>query len=90
MKVYPANFLNTDHWSAIIQNIGRNAIAEPLELDSSQFCLRVLELTWGDNGVVLGNPSAPRKLTVARENQNHFVPVLSCLDVVSAASLLPW
>ena len=40
------------------------------------FCVRVIELrSNSSSGCVEGPPTAPVRLTVARENGNHFVPV---------------
>ena len=89
-KVYEENYLNTDHWEAVVRLLGRHCATGRLRLDASHFCVRVLELTWQDNGVVLGNPLAPRRLTVARENGNHFLPVLRFQVDVRARAWHPW
>ena len=90
MKVTKNNYLNTDHWSAVLKYIFLHATGGPRDFDVSQFSLRVMELEWIDNGVVLGSPAAPRKLTVAREGGNHFVPVLLYLQADCDFPWLPW
>ena len=75
-KVYADNYLTTDHWDAVLRLLGRHRLQGPTEVDTSLYCVRVLELTWESNGVVLGDPHAPRQLTIARVHGNHFVPVL--------------
>ena len=76
MKVYDMNYLTTDHWEAVIRLSGRHSILGPIELDAADSCVRVVELTWAGHGSVLGNPAAPRQLTIAREHGNHFIPAL--------------
>ena len=79
MKVYDENYLNTDHWEAVIRLIGRHSSAGASSpFNGADFCVRVIELTWDSSGIVLGHPAAPRHLTIAREHGNHFVPVLPC------------
>ena len=90
MKVYAHNYLTTDHWSAVLKHIGEHAAMGALPLESNNFCLRVLDLDWQDNGVALGNPAAARRLTVAREHGNHFVPVLPYRNPVEHLSRMPW
>jgi hypothetical protein len=90
MKVYAGNYLSTDHWESVLRLIGKHCATGELRLDASHICLRVVELTWEANGVVLGSPSAPRRLTVARENGNHFVPVLRYRVDVGDQEWLPW
>ena len=76
-KVYYMNFLTTDHWEAVLRAIGRHCISGACEMDPALYCLRVIELTWADNGVVLGSTAAPNCLNIAREGTNHFIPVLT-------------
>ena len=90
MKVYEENYLNTDHWAAVIRLLGRHCALGHQDLDASMFCVRVLELTWEGNGSVLGNPAAPRQLTIARERGNHFVPVVRYWASVRGSVWLPW
>jgi hypothetical protein len=90
MKVYPRNYLSTDHWSAVLRSIGQHARAGPQNVDESHYCLRVMDLAYDGSGVVLGNPSAPRRITVARENRNHFVPVLPYPHNTEGGRWLPW
>jgi hypothetical protein len=59
-------------------------------LDPSRFRIRVLELIWEDNGVVLGDPNAATTLTIAREHGNHFIPVLPYIRDVSGNTWEPW
>ena len=87
-KVYPCNFLSTDHWDAVLRLLGKHRLQGAIQLDTSLYCVRVLELNWENNGVVLGNPQAPRRLTIARENGNHFIPVLRRHS--SAPICSPW
>ena len=90
MKVYRRNYLSTDHWDAVLASIGQHARAGPQNLDTSQFCLRVLDITFDGSGAVLGNLAAPRKITVAREGGNHFVPVLPYLGEVEEVRRGQW
>ena len=90
MKVYERNYLSTDHWSAVLRSIGQHARGGPQNVDVSQYCLRVIDLAFVNSGVVLGDPAAPRKITVAREGRNHFVPVLPYTDNVEAVQWRPW
>ena len=90
MKVYSTNYLTTDHWEAVIRLLGKHCMTGELPLDPTEFCVRVLELTWQDNGVVLGNPAAPRRLTVARVHGNHFIPVLRFLTDMRNTVWQPW
>jgi len=89
-KVYEGNYLNTDHWESVLRLLGKYCFTGPLDLNAAGICIRVIELTWQANGVVLGNPSAPRRLTIARENVNHFVPVLRFRDPVQDKIWHPW
>ena len=92
-KVYggaDANYLSTEHWDAVVRLVGKHSAEGRRELDPSMYCLRVIELTWQDNGAVLGDPLAPVRLTVARENGNHFVPVLRFRAPVHNYAWLPW
>ena len=76
-KVYERNYLATEHWKSVVRLLGKHCLSGPLHLDPEKdVCIRILELAWEDHGVVLGLPSAPRRLTIARENRNHFVPAL--------------
>ena len=76
-KVYEKSYLVTDHWKSVVRLLGKHCSGGTLDLDPEKdICVRILELTWEGHGVVLGLPSAPRRLTIARENKNHFVPVL--------------
>ena len=90
MKVYRRNYLSTDHCGAVLAKIGQHARAGPQNLDASQFCLRVLDITFDGSGAVLGNLAAPRKITVAREGGNHFVPVLPYLGEVEEVRRGQW
>ena len=89
-KVYRRNYLTTDHWEAALRLLGEHGEPRRLTFDTSQFCLRVIELTWQDHGVVLGNPNVQRRLTVAREHGNHFIPVLRYTLDVRNTVWLPW
>ena len=89
MKVYADNFLSTDHWKAVLKYIGEFAWTGRIDFDAEQFCLRVIDLTWAAHGVVEGNP-AGRRLTVARENGNHFIPVLPYRVDVGGIQWNPW
>jgi len=90
MKVYARDYLNSDHWEPVVRLLGRHCATGPVLFDTSQFCVRLIELTWQDNGVVLGDPAAPRKLVMARENVNHFVPVLPFRVDVQDRIWRPW
>ena len=60
-----------------------SSAAPTVEFARGAFCVRVLELSLNsDSGCVEGPPTAPVQLTVARENRNHFVPVLRCRSPV--------
>ena len=89
-KVYDINYLNTDHWQAIIRLLGRHCSTGVLNWDASVFCVKVIELMWDDNGVVLGDPRAQRTLFIAREHGNHFVPVLPLRSGVQDGMWRPW
>ncbi len=71
---------------AIAHNPGAassSSAAPPAEFARGDFCVRVIELRLNSSsGCVEGPPTAPVKLTVARENGNHFVPVLRCRSPV--------
>ena len=58
-----------------------SSAAPPAELARGDFCVRVVELH-SDSGCVEGPQTAPVQLTVARENGNHFVPLLRCRSPV--------
>ena len=91
MKVYPRSYLSTDRRSFVLRSIGLHARAGAQTVDASQYCLRVVDLAYGGaSGVVLGNPSAPRQITVARENRNHFIPVLPYPDHTEGVQWMPW
>ena len=77
-KVYARNYLCDDHWDAVLRLLGKHCATGSVDLDPTNFCVRILELTWVSNGVVLGNPDAhhPHRLTIAREGTNHFIPAL--------------
>jgi hypothetical protein len=89
-KVYKKNFLTTDHWQAVVRQLGRHSQTGSVTLDPSRFRIRVLELIWEDNGVVLGDPNAATTLTIAREHGNHFIPVLPYIRDVSGNTWEPW
>ena len=56
-----------------------SSAAPPAEFARGDFCVRVIELRLNSSsGCVKGPPTATVKLTLARENGNHFVPVLRC------------
>ena len=74
LKVYADSYLCTDHWQSVLRLLGVHSVSGPVVFDSSLFCIRVIDLTWSDNGVVLGDPTAPQLLTLALENGNHFIP----------------
>lgn len=89
-KVYKGSYLNTDHWDAVIKLLGKHCFTGKITLDSSNYCVRVVDLEWSDNGVVLGNASGTQRLTVARENGNHFIPVLRSHAPVHGLTSGPW
>jgi hypothetical protein len=74
LKVYADSYLCTDHWQSVLRLLGVHSVSGPVVFDSSLFCIRVIDLTWTNNGVVLGDPTAPQLLTLALENGNHFIP----------------
>ena len=56
-----------------------SSAAAPVVFNIRDFCVRVIELRLNSSsGCVKGPPTATVKLTLARENGNHFVPVLRC------------
>ena len=89
-KVYASNYLNTDHWDAVNKLLGKRCSTGQITLDSSTYCVRVVDLNWPDNGVVLGSAFGTELLTVARENGNHFIPVLRYNAHVHGSNLKPW
>ena len=83
-KVYAENYLCDSHCLvlALAHNPGAAAsssAAAPVVFNIRDFCVRVIELRLNSSsGCVKGPPTATVKLTLARENGNHFVPVLRC------------
>ena len=89
-KVYARNFLSDDHWEAVIRLLGKHCATGRINLDPTNFCVRIIELTWQDNGTVLGNPAAPHRLTIAREGTNHFIPAIRFQASVRDKVWRPW
>ena len=90
LKVYSNSYLCTDHWQSVVRLLGVHSVSGPVVLDPSRFCIRVIDLTWSDNGVVLGDPAASQLLTLAREHGNHFIPAFCLGADAHHSEWSPW
>ena len=89
-KVHARNFLGDELCSSILRLLGKHCVTGRIAMDPADFCIRIIELTWQDNGIVLGNPTAPHRLTLAREGESHFIPALHLQIPVGDREWQPW
>ena len=77
-KVDAANFLELrHHWRDVIDLLFQADVSGKLKIDSSRFRITCVDLDFAGNGeVVQGDVGEPlHPLCIARENQNHFIPL---------------
>ena len=71
--VSAANFLTLHlHWGAVIDLLFEADVSGKPKVNHTTFQITCVDLTYLDNGEVVG--SGPAKLSIARENTNHFIP----------------
>ena len=76
-QVTEGNFLDLrSHWCEVINSLGE-AADRPLNADN--FSVACIDLTFEGNGDVVG--TGPTTLHIAREDGNHFVPLIPCNDL---------
>ena len=72
--VTESNFLTLEHhWRATIELLFEADESGKPKLSSDTFTIICVDLIYRDNGEVVG--LGPRKLHIAREGTNHFVPL---------------
>ena len=77
-RVTDDSFLDvSSHWRILLQSLFKhNLCGASTQCDLQQFCVVSLRRDRMDDGAVLGDPNAPRRLVVMNDRNMHFDPCL--------------